>query len=86
MSETTYTFDEFVQYGRDNGANIVDDMPWSFNFLGHPVTHENNDLYLIAGNEPNVYPYLRFKRGEVLKVNSTHTDEGVKVTITIWQE
>lgn len=64
----TYTFDEFVEYGRQNGANIVGGMPWSFTFNGHAVTHENDDLYLIAGNEPKVYPYMRFNRGELLEV------------------
>ena len=41
------TFEEFVQYGKDNGLNIVNDMPWSFNYNGHPVTHENDECYLI---------------------------------------
>lgn len=41
------TFEEFVQYGRDNGANIVNGMPWSFNYNGHPVTHEHDERYLI---------------------------------------
>ena len=41
------TFDEFVQYGRDHSANIINDMPWSFEYKGHPVTHENNQCYLI---------------------------------------
>jgi hypothetical protein len=36
-----------VQHGRDSGANIVGGMPWSFNYNGHPVTHENNQKYLI---------------------------------------
>jgi hypothetical protein len=41
------TFDEFVEYGRSNGANIVNNMPWSFKYNGHPVTHENDECYLI---------------------------------------
>jgi len=41
------TFEEFVQYGRDNGANIVNDMPWSFYYNGHPITNENDECYLI---------------------------------------
>lgn len=41
------TFEELVQYGRDNGANIVNDMPWSFNYKGYPVTHENDSVYLV---------------------------------------
>jgi len=54
------TFDEFVQYGIDHGANIVNGMPWSFIFNGHAVTHETDDLYLIGT------PSIPFRRGEVL--------------------
>lgn len=56
------TFDEFVQYGRIVGANIVNDMPWSFKYMGHPVTHENDDCYLI----PSKNGSARFNRGEML--------------------
>lgn len=45
------TFDELVEYGRNNGANIVNDIPWSFNYNGHPVTHENDRCYLIPTPE-----------------------------------
>jgi len=41
------TFDELVDYGRKNGANIVDGMPWSFEYKGHHITHENDRCYLI---------------------------------------
>lgn len=41
------TFDELVQHGRENGAHIVNDMPWSFDYKGHPITHENDETYLI---------------------------------------
>ncbi len=42
------TFAEFVQHGRDSGANIVGGMPWSFTYKGHPVSHENDECYLIS--------------------------------------
>lgn len=42
------TFDEVVEYGKAHGANIVDGMPWSFEINGHPITHENNDCYLVS--------------------------------------
>lgn len=42
------TFDEFVKYGKDNGGNMVNGMPWSFEYKGHPVTHENDRCYLIT--------------------------------------
>lgn len=41
------TFDEFVRYGIEHGGNIVDGMPWSFEYKGHPVTHENDQCYII---------------------------------------
>lgn len=41
------TFGEFVEHGKENGANIVNGMPWSFEYKGHPVTHENDECYLI---------------------------------------
>lgn len=41
------TFEEFVQYGHENGGNIVNGMPWSFKYNGYPVTHENDECYLI---------------------------------------
>lgn len=41
------TFDELVNYGKANGGNIVNGMPWSFHYNGHPITHENDECYLI---------------------------------------
>ncbi len=45
------TFDELVTYGKENGANIVNGMPWSFDYAGHPITHENDECYLIPTSE-----------------------------------
>ncbi|MCW3678795.1 hypothetical protein [Burkholderia cenocepacia] len=63
-SAVVVTFDEFVQYGKDHGANIVNRMPWSFVFNGHAVTHENDDLYLIGT------PSIHFRRGDLLIVTA----------------
>lgn len=52
------TFDELVEHGRNNGANIVNGMPWSFQYMGHPVTHENDNLYIVANEH--------FHRGDML--------------------
>lgn len=43
------TFDEMVEHGRAvcSGDNIIDGFPWSFEYKGHPITHENNQCYLI---------------------------------------
>lgn len=49
------TFEEFVQYGRDNGANIVNGMPWSFSYNGHAISHENDQCYLINTLEGTLY-------------------------------
>lgn len=56
------TFDELVAYGKENGANIVDGMPWSFFYHGHPVTHETDDCYLI----PTLEGTMRMGRGDML--------------------
>lgn len=56
------TFDELVGHGRANGGNIVNGMPWSFQYQGHPITHENDDCYLIPTREGT----MRFERGAML--------------------
>ncbi len=41
------TFDELVKHGIENGANIVNGMPWSWKINGKAITHENDDRYII---------------------------------------
>lgn len=41
------TFEEFVEYGKNHTDNIVDGMPWSFEYNGYPITYESNGAYLI---------------------------------------
>ena len=41
------TFDEFIKYGKESGANIVNGMPWSIAYKGHHISHENDECYLI---------------------------------------
>jgi hypothetical protein len=65
----TITFADFVQYGRDNGANIVGGMPWSFTFKGRAVSHENNECYLIS--VPNSCESLRFTPHDVLAISQS---------------
>jgi len=69
------TFDELVQYGRDHGANIVNGMPWSFDYAtvhvddkgnaNHhiwSITHENDDCYLI----PTLEGIMKMGRDDLL--------------------
>lgn len=56
------TFDELVEYGRANAANVVNGMPWSFNYAGHAITHENDGCYLITTLEGT----MRMDRGDML--------------------
>lgn len=58
----TITFDELVEYGRNNGGNIVNGMPWHFSYQGHPITHENDECYLV----PTSSGYARFTPQDML--------------------
>ena len=42
------TFDEFIKYGEEHSTNSVDGVVWSFEFNGHPVTHETDQCYIIT--------------------------------------
>ena len=65
------TFDELVAYGLADAAKrgiktvkTVEGakMAWSFNYNGHPITHETNDCYLIPTDEG----VMKFQRGDML--------------------
>lgn len=56
------TFDQLIQHGRDSGADCSNGLPWSFNYAGHLITHENDDCYLI----PTLEGTMRFNRGDWL--------------------
>lgn len=45
------TFDELVQYGLTQTDNVHNNMPWSFEYMGVPVTHETDDCYIIGSTE-----------------------------------
>lgn len=40
-------FDELVEYGKEHGANIVNGMPWSFEYKRCSITHENDERYIV---------------------------------------
>lgn len=56
------TFDELVAYGIASGAPLHDGMPWSFDYHGHPITHENDDCYLI----PTLEGTMKLRRIDML--------------------
>ncbi len=56
------TFDEFVEYGKQNTDNIVNEMPWSFEYKGHNITHANDKCYLI----PTLEGTMNFTPDDVL--------------------
>ena len=46
------TFTEFVEYGLNSTeVHVVNGFPRSFKYNGHPVTHENDECYLIPTSE-----------------------------------
>lgn len=56
------TFDQLVGYGKQQGVPLVADMPWSFKYKGKPVTHENDNCYLVA----TFKDFEKFERGDML--------------------
>ena len=57
------TFEGLVAYGLSRPeANVVNGMPWSFTYQGQPITHENDDCYLI----PTLEGLMKFNRGDML--------------------
>jgi len=57
------TFDELVAYGKANcGPHLHNGMPWSFDYQGHPITHENDQCYLI----PTLEGTMKFTPGDML--------------------
>ena len=44
------TFRELVEHGKINGSVFVEGVPWSFDYKGFPVSHENDECYLITSN------------------------------------
>ena len=56
------TFEELVKHGLENGANVVNGMPWSWNYNNNPITHENDECYLI----PTLEGTMRFTPEDML--------------------
>lgn len=53
------TWDELVAHGiaqckaEGRESNIINGMPWSFNYNGHCITHENDERYIVPTLEGN---------------------------------
>lgn len=56
------TFEELVEYGKAHAASLVNGMPWSFDYQGQPITHENDQCYLI----PTLEGTMRMDIGDML--------------------
>lgn len=56
------TFNELVEHGIRVGGNTHKGIPWSFDYQGHPITHEDDDCYLI----PTLEGTMKFNRGDML--------------------
>ena len=56
------TFDELIECGKAAGAPLHNGMPWSFDYAGHPITHENDDCYLI----PTLEGTMKMGRADML--------------------
>ena len=56
------TFYELVGHGIASGGNVVNGMPWSFEYQGHPITHENDTCYLI----PTLEGTMKFTPDDML--------------------
>lgn len=72
------SFPDFVQHGIRAGGNMVNGMPWSFQFMGRAVTHETDKCYLIM--EPGSVKSLRFTDDDDLVI---HPDGRLSVTPAI---
>lgn len=58
------TFDELIEHGLSTGAKppFGGALPWSFDYKGQPITHENDNCYLI----PTLEGTMQFNRGDML--------------------
>jgi len=41
------TWDEFIEYGKQNAESLVEGVPWAFSINGYNITHCNDEQYLI---------------------------------------
>lgn len=57
------TFDELITYGLKHcGNHKYEGIPWSFDYNGQPITHENDECYLI----PTLEGTMKFTPNDML--------------------
>lgn len=56
------TFDELVAHGHAQVWTGAGEMPWSFEYEGQQITHENDECYLI----PTLEGTMKFTPGDML--------------------
>lgn len=56
------TFNELVEFGKKHSNNIVNGMPWSFEYKGFNISHENDECYLI----PTLEGVMKFTPNDML--------------------
>lgn len=56
------TFDELVEHGLKQVSATANGMPWSFEYAGKPITHENDGCYLI----PTLEGTMKMTRNDML--------------------
>jgi hypothetical protein len=49
------SFEELVEHGRQQGVPCYDGMPWSFEYAGYRITHENAGCYIIPTLEGGMF-------------------------------
>lgn len=78
---TAITFAQLAQHGRDNGANIVNGMPWSFQYAGRAVSHEKDHHYLVNDYQPlGIARTLNVRPGDMLVTDNRGVMEVMSVT------
>lgn len=75
-------FEGLVEHGKASGAVCHDGMPWSFEYMGQPVTHENDACYLVGLGPEQV----RFERGDILLIGEDGTARVLKSPRVEWLE
>ena len=57
------SFEDLIKYGLTQTDNIYNNMPWSFKYMGIPITHETDECYIIGG-------YTRLTKNQMLIIKN----------------